>query len=95
MPDQNKPAATITQASPISIGLLTIVCGAVIWMATTTATMSTKLQVLPMMQQDIRDVKQLLTVNNGIDMRQDAEIRALESRQDRQDTRLSALEKGR
>lgn len=95
MQNQNGPIAAITKSSTVSIGLMLVVCAALIWQATTTATISTKLQALPMMQQDIREMKQLLTINNGIDMRQDAQIKALENRLDRHDTRLNALEKVR
>lgn len=88
---------TITKSTPISIGLMVVICGALMWSASKMSSFETKLETklasLSVIQQDIREIKQIMTLSYGVDERQDAELKAGSQRDDRQDVRIDALEK--
>ncbi len=91
---RNYTPMPITKSSPVSLSVLFAICGALVWMMTTMGAIESKISALPMIQQDIREMKQMLSRNDGVDMRQDAEIRATVKRLDRHEVRFGDLEKG-
>ena len=69
----------LSKASSVSLGLMVVFCVGMVWIGTTTATISTKMETIPVIQRDIRDMKDILSRSNGIQERHDAEIRMIKS----------------
>ncbi len=81
MSSDNLPKfSAINRASYVSIGLMVTFCAGMFWIGTTTATISARMEDLPMIKQDIRVMKEILGKSNGVQLQQHAEIEALKER---------------
>ena len=81
----------ITKSSPVSIGVGLVLCGALAYQVADTTAIRTKLEILPQMQSDINAIKSMVNTTNGVNMRQDAEIRSLTDRVSRLTERVDKL----
>lgn len=81
MSSDNIPSfSKINRASYVSIGLMVTFCAGMFWIGTTTATISAKMENIPIIQSDIRVMKELLSKSNGTILMHHAEIQAIKER---------------
>ncbi len=92
MPPPNQNVSYLNKASYVSIGLMVLLISVTSWISASLAKIETQIGSLPLMQVDISAMKDILAKSNGTMSVHSSRIQKLESRMDKAESLIRAVE---